>query len=175
MPLFALTVFLSAFLLFQIQPLAAKMILPWFGGASSVWSTCLVFFQAVLLLGYLYVHGLHEALAPRRQAGLHLALLAASLAALPVAADPSWKETAQARPLFSVLGVLAGAIGLPYLLLSTTGPLMQAWYARAFAGMRVYRLYALSNLASLLALLGYPLLVEPFLELRAQARAWSAG
>jgi len=174
-PLFALTVFLSAFLLFQIQPLAAKMILPWFGGASSVWSTCLVFFQAVLLLGYLYVHGLHEALAPRRQAGLHLALLAASLAALPVAADPSWKETAQARPLFSVLGVLAGAIGLPYLLLSTTGPLMQAWYARAFAGMRVYRLYALSNLASLLALLGYPVLVEPFLELREQARAWSAG
>jgi|GEM_PF-3039461 hypothetical protein len=95
MPLFALTVFLSAFLLFQIQPMVAKMILPWFGGASSVWSTCLVFFQAELLLGYLYVHWLHETLAPRRQALLHAALLLLSLLALPVAADPSWKETAQ--------------------------------------------------------------------------------
>ena len=175
MPLFALTVFLSAFLLFQIQPMAAKMILPLFGGASSVWSTCLVFFQAELLLGYLYVHWLHETLAPRRQALLHVALLLASLLALPVAADPSWKDTAQAQPVASVLGVLAAAVGLPYLLLSTTGPLMQAWYARAFTGAMPYRLYALSNLASMLALLSYPLLVEPFLEVRSQAWSWSAG
>jgi len=175
MPLFAITVFLSAFLLFQIQPMAAKMILPWFGGASSVWSTCLVFFQAELLLGYLYVHWLHETLAPRRQALLHIVLLLASLLTLPVAADPSWKETAQAQPVASVLGVLAAAVGLPYLLLSTTGPLMQAWYARAFTGVMPYRLYALSNLASMLALLSYPLLVEPFLGVRSQAWAWSAG
>jgi hypothetical protein len=175
MPLFALTVFLSAFLLFQIQPMVAKMILPWFGGASSVWSTCLVFFQAELLLGYLYVHWLHETLAPRRQALVHAALLLLSLLALPVAADPSWKETAQANPTLSVLGVLAGAVGLPYLLLSTTGPLMQAWYARAFAGVTPYRLYALSNLASMLALLSYPVLVEPFLAVQGQSWLWSAG
>jgi len=175
MPLFAVTVFLSAFLLFQIQPMAAKIILPWFGGSSSVWSTCLVFFQAELLLGYLYVHWLHENLAPRKQTWVHVALLLASLAALPVAADPSWKETAQAHPTLSVLGVLAFAVGLPYLLLSTTGPLMQAWYARAFAGVMPYRLYALSNLASMLALLSYPVLVEPFLALRPQTWAWSAG
>lgn len=175
MPLFAVTVFLSAFLLFQIQPMAAKIILPWFGGSSSVWSTCLVFFQAVLLLGYLYVHWLHESLAPRRQTLVHIALLLASLSTLPVAADPSWKETAQAHPTLSVLGVLAFAVGLPYLLLSTTGPLMQAWYARAFAGVMPYRLYALSNLASMLALLSYPVLVEPFLALQPQTWAWSAG
>jgi hypothetical protein len=175
MPLFALTVFLSAFLLFQIQPMVAKMILPWFGGASSVWSTCLVFFQAELLLGYLYVHWLHETLAPRRQALVHAALLLLSLLALPVAADPSWKETAQANPTLSVLGVLAMAVGLPYLLLSTTGPLMQAWYARAFTGVMPYRLYALSNLASMLALLSYPVLVEPFLAVQGQSWLWSAG
>ncbi len=175
MPLFALTVFLSAFLLFQIQPMAAKLILPWFGGSSSVWSTCLVFFQAELLLGYLYVHWLHETLAPRRQTLVHIALLLVSLATLPVAADPSWKETAQANPTLNVLGVLATAVGLPYLLLSTTGPLMQAWYARAFTGVMPYRLYALSNLASMLALLSYPVLVEPFLALQGQSWAWSAG
>lgn len=175
MPLFAVTVFLSAFLLFQIQPMVAKMILPWFGGSSSVWSTCMVFFQAELLLGYLYVHWLHETLAPRRQTLLHVALLLASLATLPVAADPSWKEAAQANPTLNVLGVLAFAVGLPYLLLSTTGPLMQAWYARAFSGVMPYRLYALSNLASMLALLSYPVLVEPFLELQGQSWGWSAG
>lgn len=175
MPLFAVTVFLSAFLLFQIQPMVAKMILPWFGGSSSVWSTCMVFFQAELLLGYLYVHWLHETLAPRRQTLVHIALLLLSLATLPVAADPSWKETAQAHPTLNVLGVLATAVGLPYLLLSTTGPLMQAWYARAFAGVMPYRLYALSNLASMLALLSYPVLVEPFLAVQGQAWMWSAG
>lgn len=175
MPLFAATVFLSAFLLFQIQPMVAKMILPWFGGSSSVWSTCMVFFQAELLLGYVYVHWLHETLAPRRQTLVHIALLLLSLFALPVAADPAWKETAQANPILNVLGVLATAVGLPYLLLSTTGPLMQAWYARAFAGMMPYRLYALSNLASMLALLSYPVLVEPFLAVQGQAWMWSAG
>jgi len=175
MPLFAATVFLSAFLLFQIQPMVAKMILPWFGGSSSVWSTCMVFFQAELLLGYLYVHWLHETLAPRRQTVVHVVLLLLSLATLPVAADPSWKDAAQAHPTLNVLGVLATAVGLPYLLLSTTGPLMQAWYARAFSGVMPYRLYALSNLASMLALLSYPVLVEPFLELAGQSWMWSAG
>jgi len=179
MMLFATTVFLSAFLLFQIQPIVAKMILPWFGGASSVWSICLVFFQAELLLGYAYVHWLHERLAPQRQMLVHGALLLLSLATLPVVANPAWKDVAQAHPSLSVLAVLATTVGAPYLLLSTTGPLMQAWYARSAAmasgGVQPYRLYALSNLASMLALLSYPVLVEPFMAVADQGLGWSAG
>ncbi|WP_137920960.1 fused MFS/spermidine synthase [Hydrogenophaga sp. 2FB] len=177
MPLFAVTVFLSAFLLFQIQPIVAKMILPWFGGSSSVWTLCMVFFQVELLLGYAYVHLVHEKLGARRQPWVHGALLLLSLATLPVVADPSWKLDAQAHPTWSVLGVLATTVGVPYLLLSTTGPLMQAWYARAFVaqGVQPYRLYALSNLASMLALLTYPVLVEPVLAVKPQAWVWSVG
>lgn len=179
MSLFATTVFLSAFLLFQIQPVVAKMILPWFGGSSSVWSTCIVFFQAELLLGYAYVHWLHEKVSARRQPLVHVGVLVLSLVTLPVAADPSWKGMALEHPGWSVLAVLAGAVGAPYLLLSTTGPLMQAWYARSFpvsAGCaKPYRLYALSNLASMLALLSYPVLVEPALTVGSQALAWSVG
>ena len=121
MSLFATTVFLSAFLLFQIQPVVAKMILPWFGGSSSVWSTCIVFFQAELLLGYAYVHWLNEKVAVRKQPLVHVGLLVLSLAMLPVAADPSWKGMALEHPGWSVLVVLATAVGAPYLLLSTTG------------------------------------------------------
>jgi hypothetical protein len=177
MPLFAVTVFLSAFLLFQIQPIVAKMILPWFGGSSSVWTLCMVFFQVELLLGYAYVHLVHEKLSARRQPWVHGALLLLSLATLPVVADPSWKLDAQASPTWSVLGVLATTVGVPYLLLSTTGPLMQAWYARAFAaqGAQPYRLYALSNLASMRALLTDPVLVEPVLAVKPQAWVWSVG
>ncbi len=178
MILFATTVFLSAFLLFQIQPIVAKMILPWFGGSSSVWSVCLVFFQVELLLGYAYVHWLHEKVAARRQALVHGALLLLSLAMLPVAADPAWKGSTLA-PGLSVLAVLAIAVGAPYLMLSTTGPLMQTWYARAFSNAgsqaKPYRLYALSNLASMLALLSYPVVVEPALPVGTQAMLWSAG
>ena len=176
---FASTVFLSAFLLFQIQPIVGKMILPWFGGSSSVWSVCIVFFQAALLLGYAYVHWLHEKLAPRQQLRLHMALLLASLLALPVAADPSWKGAALEHPGWNVLAVLATAVGIPYLLLSTTGPLMQAWYARTYSAAvtsaHPYRLYALSNLASMLALLSYPVLIEPIWAVDTQARGWSIG
>jgi len=176
---FASTVFLSAFLLFQIQPIVGKMILPWFGGSSSVWSVCIVFFQAALLLGYAYVHWLHEKLAPRQQLRLHMALLLASLLALPVTADPSWKGAALEHPGWNVLAVLATAVGIPYLLLSTTGPLMQAWYARTYSAAvtsaHPYRLYALSNLASMLALLSYPVLIEPIWAVDTQARGWSIG
>ena len=181
MGLFAVTVFLSAFLLFQIQPIVAKMILPWFGGSSSVWSVCLVFFQVELLIGYAYVHWLHEKVAARRQPLVHGVLLLLSVLMLPVAADPEWKGSTLA-PGLSVLAVLAIAVGAPYLMLSTTGPLMQTWYARSFAGSssvsgdaRPYRLYALSNLASMLALLSYPVLVEPVLPVGTQATLWSAA
>ncbi len=177
MLLFATTVFLSAFLLFQVQPIVAKMILPWFGGSSSVWTLCMVFFQVELLLGYAYVHWVHEKLRPQRQPWVHGALLLLSLATLPIVADPAWKLSAQAEPTWSVLGVLATTVGVPYLLLSTTGPLMQAWFARSFveSGQQTYRLYALSNLASMLALLSYPVLVEPRLAVAPQAWLWSAG
>ncbi|MFM9916290.1 MAG: spermidine synthase [Rhizobacter sp.] len=154
------------------------MILPWFGGSSSVWSVCLVFFQVELLVGYAYVHWLHEKVAARRQPLVHGFLLLASVAMLPVAADPAWKGSTLA-PGLSVLAVLAIAVGAPYLMLSTTGPLMQTWYARSFpsSGLdaKPYRLYALSNLASMLALLSYPVLVEPLLPVGTQARLWSAA
>ena len=179
MLIFATTVFLSAFLLFQIQPIVAKMILPWFGGSSSVWSVCLVFFQAELLLGYAYVHWMHEKLQPHRQMVLHGAVLLLSLLTLPVVADAAWLARAPESPSLAVLLVLATTVGAPYLLLSTTGPLMQAWYARssllATSGVQPYRLYALSNLASMLGLLTYPVLVEPVLALRPQALVWSTG
>lgn len=179
MPIFAVTIFLSAFLLFQVQPIIAKMILPWFGGSSSVWSTCMVFFQVELLLGYAYVHWLHVKLSPRAQSLLHGALLLLSLLTLPVVANPAWRGAAQADPGSTILLVLLATVGAPYLLVSTTGPLMQGWYARSFSGsittVRPYRLYALSNLASMLALLSYPVLVEPFLAVGAQAYLWSAG
>jgi hypothetical protein len=172
-------VFLSAFLLFQIQPIVAKMILPWFGGSSSVWSVCIVFFQSVLLLGYGYVHWLHERVARARQPIVHGSLLLLSLLTLPVAADAAWKGTTLDYPGLAVLAVLALACGVPYLLLSTTGPLMQAWFARvalsAGEGSRAYRLYALSNLASMLALLTYPVLIEPILPLESQANSWSVA
>ena len=175
MLIFASTVFLSAFLLFQIQPIVAKMILPWFGGSSSVWSICMVFFQAELLLGYAYVHWLHEKLTPHRQVLVHVSLLALSLLMLPVAADPAWKGDALTDPSWAVFIVLTIAVGAPYLMLSTTGPLMQAWYALAFtkpgAEIKPYRLYALSNLASMLALLSYPVVIEPFFGVQHQALA----
>lgn len=156
--LYASTIFLSAFLLFQIQPMIAKMILPWFGGVSTVWSTCMLFFQVVLLLGYLYAHWLGTRLPPRRQATIHIALLALSLLALPIAANARWKPVTGDHPSLRILGLLAVTIGLPYFVLSTTSSLLQAWYARTH-GAIPYRLFALSNAASLIALVTYPLAV----------------
>ncbi|MBI1789488.1 MAG: fused MFS/spermidine synthase [Acidobacteria bacterium] len=177
MLLYAATIFVSAFLLFQVQPVIAKIILPWFGGSAGVWTTCLLFFQMVLLGGYLYSHWTIRWLRPRRQALLHIALLAASLLLLPVAPNPSWKPAGDEDPTLRILGLLAATIGLPYFLLSTTGPLLQAWFARdpAMEGRTPYRLYALSNLGSMLALLSYPVLVEPFLATRWQALGWSGA
>jgi len=175
MVLYACAVFLAAFLLFQIQPLIAKIILPWFGGASSVWNTCMVFFQAALLLGYVYAHWLNERLSARKQAAVHSAALLASLAVLPVMPGESWKSAPATYPEGHILLLLAATVGLPFFLLSTTSPLLQAWYARTHAGKTPYRLYALSNLASLAALLSYPVLVEPNLSVRAQAWIWSGA
>ena len=175
MLLYALTISLSAFLLFEIQPIIAKMILPWFGGTSAVWTTCMLFFQAILLGGYLYAHWLHERLPSRKQAWTHIVLLAISLAALPIIPGASWKTATLGNPSLRILALLAATVGAPYFLLSSTSPLLQAWYARHHRGGIPYRLFALSNAASMLALLSYPLLVEPNLPTRLQGIAWSMG
>jgi len=175
MYLYAVTIFFSAFLLFLVQPLIAKQILPWFGGSSAVWTTCLVFFQSVLLAGYAYTDWTTRRLAPKKQAWLHIGLLVASLAVLPIIADASWKPSGDEDPALRILGLLLATIGLPYLLLSTTGPLVQAWFARTFNDAVPYRLFALSNLASMLALLSYPVAIEPWVNTVAQSWGWSAG
>ena len=172
--LFGLTIFLSACLLFEIQPIIAKIILPWFGGGAVVWTTSMLFFQVVLLLGYVYAHLVATRLPGAAQAGLHIALMALTLLFLQIMPDPQWKAVAADRPTVRVLELLAVTIGLPYFVLSSTSPLLQAWYARAKSGALPYRFFAISNLGSLLALICYPLLIEPFFGLRHQAYAWSA-
>lgn len=171
--LYAVTIFLSAYLLFEVQPIIAKIILPWFGGSASVWITCLLFFQLILLLGYLYAYWMMRHFQPRIQTWIHIALLALSLLLLPVLPNESWKPSGSEDPSLRILCVLAASVGLPYFLLSTTTPLMQAWMARASADAVPYRLFALSNAGSMLALLGYPILIEPLLPTRLQAIAWS--
>jgi len=171
---YALTISLSAFLLFEVQPVIAKMILPWFGGSSAVWSTCMLFFQVVLLLGYAYAHWLNK-LAPRMQAVAHISLLGISLAALPIIPSPAWKHSSIGQPSLTILALLAVTVGLPYFLLSSTSPLLQAWYARTHKGGLPYRFFALSNFFSMLALLSYPFLIEPNLSSRMQGLIWSAA
>ncbi|MFN7346615.1 MAG: hypothetical protein ACK5VO_12620, partial [Betaproteobacteria bacterium] len=173
MLLFASTILLSAFLLFLVQPIIAKQILPWFGGSSAVWTTCMVFFQCALLLGYAYAHWTTRWLAPRVQAVSHALLLLVSLLVLPIIPGAAWKPVGDAAPIPLILGLLTMTIGLPYLLLAATGPLVQTWFARAHPSGTVYRLFALSNLASLSALLAYPPLIEPSLSARQQTFVWS--
>lgn len=171
----ALTIFLGAFLLFAVEPMIAKMILPWFGGSAAVWLTCLLFFQGALLAGYVYAHLLTAKVSARLQGRVHVALLALSLAVLPIIPADALKPAGGGIPLLQILLVLSVTIGLPFLLLASTGPLMQAWFARgAGQDASVYRLYSLSNVASLLALLSYPVLVEPQFATHLQAWGWSA-
>jgi len=170
---FALTIFLSAFLLFQVQPMIAKHALPWFGGGPAVWTTCMLFFQALLLGGYLYAHVISSGLRARRQGWVHLAVLAASLALLPIAPSEHWKPLHGGPPAGQIILLLLAAVGAPYFVLSSTGPLLQHWFSRSFPGRSPYRLYALSNFGSLLALVSYPFVVEPALRLRLQESLWS--
>ncbi|MDM0074912.1 fused MFS/spermidine synthase [Variovorax sp. J2P1-59] len=171
--LFAGTIFTSAFLLFLVQPLIAKQILPWFGGSAAVWSICMVFFQVVLLAGYAYSDWVTRRLGAWAQAKLHVGLLLASLAFLPIVTSARWKPTGSEDPTLWILGLLLGTIGLPYFLLSTTGPLVQSWVARTPWGAQVYRYFSLSNFASLASLLSYPVLIEPRSTLVQQAWGWS--
>jgi hypothetical protein len=173
MPFYAASIFLSAFLLFQVQPLIAKFILPWFGGSAAVWTATLLFFQLLLLAGYLYAHCIIRYLKPRQQFWTHGTLLLLSLATLPIVPSAIWKPTGGGDPTLRILFLLAATIGLPYGLLSATSPLLQAWYLRTHEGAIPYRLFALSNFGSMLALLSYPLVIEPRMTLSRQAVVWS--
>ena len=175
MAAYLVTTFLGSFLLFQVQPLIGRYILPWFGGGPAVWTTCMLFFQVMLLAGYGYAHQL-TTWGRRRQALVHLGLLALALAFLPITPSAeTWKPAAGGNPIEQILLLLAATIGAPYLALAATAPLVQRWFADSFPGRSPYRLYALSNSASLLALLSYPFLVEPHLTLAHQVTAWSWG
>lgn len=172
----ALTVLLSAFLLFQVQPLMSKQILPWFGGSPSVWTTAMLFFQCLLFAGYAYAHVLARYLALRQQALLHVTLLLVAAAlAWSILPDATLKPHGAQAPVAGILVLLLGCVGLPYFCLSTTGPLIQHWFGKAYPGRSPYRLYALSNVGSLLALLSFPFAFEPVLTLQAMAALWSWG
>ncbi|MCJ7702652.1 MAG: hypothetical protein MUO62_13795, partial [Anaerolineales bacterium] len=178
----ALAVFLSSFLLFQIQPLIGKYILPWFGGTAGVWSASLLTFQTLLTCGYAYSHWLVNRQTPKRQGVWHLVLLGLSLLLLggqasgwgsPLLPGPSWRPDGSGQPLAVVLTILLVAVGGPYLLLAANSTLIQAWFAREHPGRSPYGLYALSNAGSFLGLLAYPFLVEPVFSLKHQALIWT--
>jgi hypothetical protein len=172
---FSLTIFWGACLLFLVQPLIARFILPWFGGGPAVWTTCMLFFQVLLLGGYAYAHFSISRLTPRRQVITHLCLLALAVLLLPITPGDHWKPDDGSQAAGHILLLLLACLGLPYLVLSATGPLLQAWFSKANPGVSPYRLYALSNIGSLLALLAYPFVLEPQLSRQAQAAWWSIG
>src|SRR5262245_6589973 len=175
--LFTLTLFLSAALLFLVQPMFGKMVLPRFGGAPAVWNTCQIFFQAALLAGYVYAHLVSTWLGIRWQLLIHGIVLLLPLVSLPIAVAAGWEPPGDASPVPSLLALLIVSIGLPFAVVSTTAPLLQAWFARSgdSAAGDPYFLYAASNAGSLLALLAYPLLLEPALPLSAHSWIWAAG
>ena len=174
--IYAATIFISAFLLFQIQPMISKAILPWFGGTPAVWTTCLLFFQSLLFAGYAYAHFSNTWLSRQATSDLahridhHRARVASRRSR-----QPANNPRGDADPTRAILAILAFTIGLPYFVLSATGPLLQAWFADAFPDRTPYRLYALSNVGSLFALLSYPFLFERAFDLPGQGGLWSAG
>ncbi len=172
---FAATSLLGAWLLFQVQPLIGKFILPWFGGCPAVWTTCMLFFQALLFGGYALAHFLQRVAPPRWQTVVHLGLVATAVACLPIDPAVAWKPTDQSLPTWRILSLLTVSVGLPYFALAATSPLVQVWFSRSYPGRSPYRLYALSNFGSLAALLSYPLWVEPAFALPGQSRLWSVG
>lgn len=172
---FASGIFVSAFLLFQVQPILARYILPWFGGSPSVWTICILFFQLGLLAGYGYAHLLATRLSPRHQPLVHGALVLLSVLALPITPSADWIPVGDADPIPRIMLLLIVAAGAPFAILSASAPLLQRWFAETCPQHSPFRLYALSNLGSLLALLSYPLVVEPRLAIDAQTRIWSYG
>ncbi|HEY3897939.1 MAG TPA: fused MFS/spermidine synthase [Chthoniobacter sp.] len=175
MLLLGLTIFTGAFLLFLVEPLIARFILPWYGGSPEVWTTCMLFFQVLLLGGYAYAHASDRWLPPRRQLLLHLLLLALALCFLPIAPRESWMPVAGSSPTWRILLLLVTCLGLPYFVLSASAPLVQAWSRHLPLTGSPYRFYALSNVGSILGLLCYPTLIEPHFSRHAQAGWWSVG
>lgn len=173
--LYSGSIFLSAFLLFQVQPILAKLILPWFGGAAAVWIISLAFYQLAYLFGNVYAHFLIQRSGPRFSARVHALFLLASLLLLPIIPRAFWQPHGGEEPMWRILGVLAATVGVPFLLLSATSPFLQTWHALGREGARPYRFYALSNAGSLWALLSYPVLVEPLVSTHRQALVWSVG
>ena len=173
--LFGATILASSCLLFLVQPLISKLILPWFGGSAAVWITSMLFFQTTLLVGYLYAHLLTRYLPSDRQAVVHAVLLLASIAVLPILPNAIWQPKPGEDPTWKVFAVLATSVGLPYTLLSSTSPLLQSWYANRKTGGLPYRYFALSNAGSMVALLAYPVLVEPLVRGRNQGWFWSVA
>ncbi|MFL6415736.1 MAG: spermidine synthase [Bryobacteraceae bacterium] len=173
--LFGATIFISACLLFLVQPLISKLILPWFGGSAGVWITSMLFFQAGLLLGYTYAHELSRRVSPKLQALIHILLLTGSLSLLPILPNSAWEPAPGEDPTWPLLALLAATVGLPYVLLSSTSPLLQTWFARREVGQIPYRYFALSNAGSLLALISYPVFLEPRMTGHSQALMWSGA
>ncbi len=175
--LYAVTLGLGALLLFWVQPMFSKMVLPLLGGSPAVWNIAMVFFQAALLAGYLYAHLGHRFLTPKRQAMVHLLLLAVAFAALPIAVAADLQPPGDVQPAMWLLGLLTLSVGLPFFALAATAPMLQAWFAHT--GHRdaanPYILYAVSNFGSILALLAYPILLEPVLTLGQQSLTWALG
>lgn len=170
---FALTIFTSAFLLFQIQPLITKFILPWFGGGTAVWAVSMLFFQSCLVAGYGYAHFSVKYLGLHRQTQVHIAFLLLALLQIPLAPSELQSFDATENPTLQILSLLVRTIGIPFFVLSATAPLIQAWASRIHATANPYRLYALSNVAALAALLSYPFVIEPMFSRQLQSQAWS--
>lgn len=172
---FCVAVLVSSFLVFQVQPLISKFILPWFGGTPGVWSACMLFFQSLLFLGYAYAHFSIRSWSAGRQVAVHAVLLIVAAATLPIAPDVAWKPNGSEPPIGRILGLLTMSVGLPYFVLASNSPLLQAWLRKANPDATPYRLYALSNVGSLVGLLSYPFVFEPLMTNETQAKFWSAG
>src|SRR6185437_14851528 len=173
---FALTLFTSATLLFLVEPMIGKMILPLLGGTPAVWNTCMVFFQAVLLVGYGYAHFSTTWLGARTQAALHLVLLALPFLLLPLVVNRDLIKGGE-NPILGLLLLLSLSVGLPMFVVSSSAPLLQKWFASTShpAAKDPYFLYGASNLGSMMALIAYPVVVEPFLRLGQQSIDWTIG
>ncbi len=174
-PIHALAAFLGAFLLFLVQPIMGRFILPWFGGGASVWTTCMLFFQAALLGGYGYAHVLTRTASLRAQTVAHTALMGLALIFLPIEPSGAWKPEPGMAPVPRILAMLGSTIGLPFLVLAATAPLIQSWFAATCPDRSPYHLYAVSNIGSVLALTVYPFVMEPLMTQRAQSWLWSCG
>ena len=175
MAAYGLAIFTGAFLLFQVQPLMGKYLLPWYGGVPAVWTTCLLFFQAMLLAGYAYAHVSVHWLKPRAQVILHLVLVTIAILALPITPPAILKPRPGTDPILRILLTLSLSVGLPYLVIAATAPLLQHWSSRTNPLSSPFKLYALSNAAALLALLSYPTFFEARFKQATQAELWSAG